>query len=243
MNHTNRFVSSSSSNRCNTRTNIHTCVWKELKKRHMGIWDGCIIHFVRLHKVFIALMLLMMSIYSKIRVSDVHKHFAIWLADTIQCIRSFCMPFIHSATYVQNILLYLFRENICVDMNSFWRGFNFASMLMKMGESHAQRVHICFTFVVIQVHNGKLFTICDCMTHLKRILYKLKTHRMTRMYERQRGNSFNYKSYAAGCMRKWERVDGRVFFNKRNRIHLKYIWFTSHIVFVWLSMWKLWNTF
>lgn len=103
------------------------------------------------HKVFIALMLLMMSIYSHSALSmccanilpfshththrgSTRSHRVRWDSETAHIVIWHDMR--------HTILLYLFRENIC-DMNSFWRGLYLHHVLMNMRKSLIYLMFVC----------------------------------------------------------------------------------------------------
>lgn len=101
------------------------------------------------HKVFIALMLLMMSIYSHSALSmccanilpfshthrgSTRSHRVRWDSETAH------IEIWHDMRHT--ILLYLFGENIC-DMNSFWRGLYLHHVLMNMRKSLIYLMFVC----------------------------------------------------------------------------------------------------
>lgn len=256
LNHKNRFLLLS--NPCSTRTNMRTVcgsksIWERRleKKRHTAIWESIYAHYTiwtRSHKVFIALMLLMMSICSRI-VFPLYTHTHILPFYSLN--RSHVHPHPHTHIYqftTHNILLYLFRENTCVDMNSFWRGFNFTSVLMKMRKSHTDtdtHTHSVYGRIsTVRVYNGNLFTtICDCTAHLKRIAYilcKMNRSKHTEcdgVWETKRkwitrGNSSRARQSVVCHTRKswW------LLFHKCYRIHVKYIRFTSHCIHLTINV-------
>lgn len=169
LNHKNRILSSSLSPCCcNTRTNMHT-VHVSVSKREPSLEKKGTREYGNTYtSAQYNLHTLAQSVHRfdvandvdlfTIRVFIVHTHIH-------SCHFTLCILCV-LCSHTQNILLYLFRENICVDMNSFWRGFNFTSVLMKMRKSPTHTD----VLPLFGVYNGNLFTtICDCMAHFERI--------------------------------------------------------------------------